>query len=334
MNPWIIVIIVIGAVICLGFALSAFVLKVAFKRCDKNPLLKYFTADDFNLTAEPVSVKQGKTTLNGFIYTDESATKKSGLVIFQHGMGPGQAAYTTEIAYFCSLGYPVLALDIRGCNLSQGSSSKGMYEGVKCVKAAIDFARADERFKDCEIYLIGHSWGAYSVLCASAERQVSKVVAISSPNSPVRTLYDGSSKIISKPLAAFLCPFWYLLNFFKYGANGNARASKCAKISGTPTLLIHGDNDEIVKPKSSAHGRAEGVNIEKYISFGKAHNPYNTHHAQSLIIELNDRLVHLTKNLSEEDRAYFDGFDFSAATEEDMEVMQKISSFLQNNLKI
>lgn len=330
MEWWIILLIVIGAVICLTFALSLLIYKVGFgSRCDRNPILKYFAAPDFGLSFKKVTVKCGKTTLNGGIYRGQSPEKEGELIIFQHGLGAGQAAYTTEIAYFCSFGYPVLALDIKGCDLSEGKTINGVYEGVKCVKAAVDFARADERFKDSKIYLIGHSWGGYSVACAAAERSVDKVVAISAPDSPARTLYEGSAKFVSRPVAALLYPFWQLINLCKFGARGNARASKALKKSGAPALLIHGDKDDIVNINASAYGRAEGGNIEKLLAEGKSHNPYATPKAQSLLIELNKKLTASNRVVPPaEKKAYCAAFDFKAACEEDLSVMGEIAKFL------
>ena len=85
------------------------------KRYDKNPNLKYFSAKDFNLSAELVLLPKG---LKGFIYSKNDIPQNDKLIIFCHGMGPGQVAYTTEIAYFCNHGYSVLAVDSRGCNFS------------------------------------------------------------------------------------------------------------------------------------------------------------------------------------------------------------------------
>lgn len=325
MEWWIILLIVVGAVICLMFALAAFTFKVAFARMDKNPCLKYFSADDFGLTAKKVSAKDGELTLNGYIYRNERIPARKELVIFQHGMGPGQAAYTTEIAYFCGLGYTVLALDIRGCELSEGRGAKGIYSGVNCVKAAIDFAKCDEQLKNKKIYLVGHSWGGYSVLCASAERKVDKVVAISAPFTPVSTLYNGAAKIIGAPLAFLMRPFWYIINFFKFGAKGNANPAKCIQKSGTPAMLVHGDNDNIVAIKRSAYAKAKGENVKKYLAQNKSHNPYNTIEAQKLLIELNEKLSTFNKN-----KDYFSSFDFNAATQEDEKVMCDIADFLED----
>ncbi len=334
MEPWLI------AVIAAAAALSVFLILLIFafvgegvafgKRCDKNPLLKYFTADDFGINCEPVSTPRG---LNGFIYRKDDKIKDGKLIIFCHGMGPGHIAYMTEIAYFCNLGYPVLALDSRGCNLSEGKNLKGMYSGVETVKAAIDFARsklnsvlsfgeggaADE----IKIYLVGHSWGAYSALCASAERKVRAVVAISAPDTPSKTMQEGAVNmgVLPRPIAAVLRPFWWIVNLFKFGAKGNASAAKCAGKNGVPTLLIHGSNDNVVTKYNSAFNKACGGNITKIPVSGKAHNPYNTENAEKLLAEIPQRLKKGREGIA--------GFDFSAATEEDKEIMQKIADFIE-----
>ena len=321
-----ILIIVLSVVVLIDivFFILAFVCdRIAFgKRGDKNPLLKYFTAEDFNLTAENIEIG----SLRGAIYQKDGVEKRDAVVVFVHGMGPGHIAYTTEIAYFCNLGYTVVALDSRGCNLSGGRNIKGMYEGVKTAVAAIDYARA--HFSDKKVYLVGHSWGGYSALCASKRRKVEKVVAISAPNSPVKTIYEGAAHVISKPVAAILCPFWWLINFLAFGANGNASAIKCARKNGTPTLLIHGDKDNIVTPKKAVYFASYGENVTKHLAEGKAHNPYNTVAAEQKLAELQAALINASKMTESERIDYFAHFDFKAATEEDEEVMKAISDFL------
>ena len=287
------------------------------KRCDKNPLLKYYTSEDLGLSAEAVSLPNG---LNGFIYNKNGANAKESIIIFCHGMGPGHIAYTTEIEYFCNVGYTVLAIDSRGCGFSQGKNMKGMYSGVKTVISAIDFAK-ENHFKN--IYLVGHSWGAYSALCASAKRKVDKVVAISAPNTPSRTMRDGAVNmgVLPRLVAAILQPFWAFVNFVKFGAKGNANAAKCACKNSTPTLLIHGDKDGVVQLKNSAFSKADGKYIEKFLAEGKGHNPYNTVKAETYLAQLSQYL---------KKKQDVSNFDFSAATEEDVVVMQKIFNFLES----
>lgn len=354
MQPWIIIVIAIGAVICTGFALATLLDASVFgKRCNKNPLLKYFTAKDFGLTAEDVTVNCGKTALCGHIYRNESASAqnfacqnlagqnmagqinqnsanqnlKQKLIIFAHGMGPGQAAYTTEIAYFCSLGYTVLALDSKGCNLSKGKNIGGMYQGAKTVIAAIDYAARDKNLKTLPVALVGHSWGGYSVLCASAKRKVEKVVAISAPKSPVKTIINAAPKA-AKPLVVALSPFWFVINIFKFGFSGNANAANCAKKSGAKTLIIHGENDAVVPPQKGAYGACKGKNVTKILVKEKLHNPYNTASAEAELARLTQKLAAL-KALSEEEKTeFFSNFNYKAATEEDEEVMRTIAEFI------
>lgn len=301
--------------------------RIAFgRRYDKIPLLKYFTAEDFNLTAEPVST--GKY-LKGFIYNNVQAEQNGKVVVFCHGMGPGHIAYTTEIAYFCNLGYKVVALDSKGCNFSGGKNIKGMYEGVKTATAAVDLAR--EKFKNSPLYLVGHSWGAYSALCASSIRKVNAVVAISAPNTPSKTMQEGAVNVgMPRVLAAILRPCWWLIYLLKYGAKGNANAAKRAQKNGTPTLLIHGDSDKIVSYSKAVFYKADGEHIEKLLCKGKKHNPYNTQNAERLLAELSANLSKASK-LTEKVKEYFSEFDFIAATEEDKEVMTEIAEFINSN---
>ena len=173
----------VALILLMLFAIAILSDKLLFgTRSEKNPLLKYFTAEDFNLSTREVELANG---LKGFIYSKADVPQKDKLIIFCHGMGPGHIAYTTEIAYFCNFGYSVLAVDNRGCNLSDGKNMKGMYSGAQTAISAIDFAK-EQGFNN--LILVGHSWGAYSALCATKKRKVDKVVSIRAPNTPATTL--------------------------------------------------------------------------------------------------------------------------------------------------
>ena len=315
----VITIVFIAVFLLLFLFLFAYLLhRVAFgKRCDKNTNLKYFSADDFNLTAE--NIETGG--LRGAVYKKEVQQTKDGIIVFVHGMGPGHIAYTTEIAYFCNLGYTVVALDSRGCGFSGGNKLKGMYEGVNSAVAAIDFARG--RFPDKKIYLVGHSWGGYSALCACKLRKVEKVIAISAPQSPVKTVFYGAAQFISKPFAAILYPFWWIINFLLYGVKGNLNAVKCAAESQTPVLIIHGDSDKVVAAGNAVYCKANGDNITKFSAQGKAHNPYNTIAAEAKLAELLSSIKNSVTDFSD--------FDFYAATEEDEGVMRVMAEFLKSS---
>ena len=304
--------------LCLSFLLFAVIAEnSAFgKRYDKNPLFKYFTAEDFSLSAEPVALPKG---LNGFIYRNGELPQRDKLIIFCHGMGAGHIAHTTEIAYFCNRSFPVLAVDARGCNFSGGKSIKGMYSGVQAALCAIDYAK-ERGFEN--IYLVGHSWGGYSALCASAKAKVSGVVALGAPDTPSKTMQVGAINAgVPRAFASILRPCWWFYDLLKFGANGNLSASRCVSVSGTKTLLIHGDKDGIVPFKDSALAKGDGEHITKIIAQGKGHNPYNTENAETL-------LATLIAMLKSRDIDGVRKFDFKAATEQDERVMQTILNFI------
>lgn len=326
MEIWKIVLIAAAAlafVLLILIFTAVFAYNTAFnRRYDKNKLLKYFTAEDFNLIKSEISLG----CLNGAVYSKAGVQNNGKIIIFVHGMGPGHCAYITEIAYFCNLGYTVAAVDSLGCGDSFGKKIKGMYEGVISAVDTIDFVQ--KHFPQNKIYLVGHSWGGYSALCAASQRKIDKVIAISAPSTPAKTLMQGAKPFIGGLLASILKPFWWLANLCIFGIKGNSNAAKCATELNIPVLLVHGDCDKIVNPGNAVINKASGKHISKLIAKGKAHNPYNTLEAEAKLCELSSALARVRKMTEDEKTAYFSNFDFNAATLEDEEIMLKISEFL------
>ena len=321
---YITLIVVFGVIILTAASLFLFALYINKKtfgsRHDKNPVLKYFTAEDFGLTAEQVDISCVKNEyIRGVIYKKEGVTPIDGrLIIFCHGMGPGHIAYTTEIAYFCNLGYTVLAPDYYGSNLSDGKDLKNNDSALNGVLAAIFYAEANLNFS--KIFLVGHSWGAYSALCAANKVGiVSAVVSISAPDKSEKIMYNTLCKRMPKFFATLLYPFICLVC-------GGESSAKAAEEFNAPVLLIHGEKDPLVPLEISAFGLANGEHITKYLAKNKRHNPYNTVEAEKKLSELLANLSGLKNHTVA--KAFFDDFDFVAATEEDIEVMDEIARFL------
>lgn len=294
-------------------------------RQDRNPKYKYFTPQEFGLTVEELPVNYRGVELYGAIYAAKPLKECKKLIIFSHGMGAGHCAYTTEIDYYAKKGYAVLAYDNYGCDRSPGKKILGFYAGAEAVIAAYIAAKSDERLKDMPVYLVGHSWGGYSVLCAAEKIAVNGVVAFSAFNSPARVLSDVAKKM-SKAVALMLAPATLIFRLIKWGANRNKKSVKCIEKSGIPALLIWGKDDVMVFKHNSAACLASGGNITSLTVDG-GHNPYNTLAAQIKLAELIG--AHDFKSTEEEEN-YYSSFDWAAATEENEEIMQKTVDFIES----
>jgi hypothetical protein len=310
--------------VVLPFGVVHLVQQVGFgERQDKNPKLKYYSAKDFGLTAKPISYPYKKYTIRGFVYYkgELSACKK--LVIFAHGMGGGQASYTTEIAYYVNCGYAVLAPDYVGCDLTEGNGSLGFAAGAECIIGACLFAKSHEVLCNMPIVLVGHSWGGYNVLCAASKVKVQGVVAFSAFNSPTKAIVDAAVGMAGKKMliVRLVRPYLWLYNFFKFGRMGNLKAGKAISKTNTPALLIHGAQDNVVPLSNSAAKKAKGKQV--IIEPDKKHNPYNTVDAEVALGRLRSAI---TDDLSAE---WFSGFDYEVATEEDQKVMSATKTFIE-----
>lgn len=298
---------------------------IVFSRQDKNEKYKYLTANDFNLQTQPLQVDYRRDSLYSQIYSVKPLSDCSAVVIFQHGFGAGSSSYTTEIAALAKQGYAVVATDSYGCNNSIGKKAIGFYAGAEAVIATYIGVKRVKELQGKKIVLVGHSWGAYAVCCAAKKIKVDGVVALSAFNAPAQCLCDQLKSISSnlgKMLAVLLHPYFYLLNTLIFGGSGNTKGAKALKKSGVKSLVIHGQNDRVVRLKHSIAANVNCENVNVQVLEDKKHNPYNTVNAESKLAELTA--------YNGEDEEFYTNFDWSAATEEDDSVMQKIFAFIEN----
>ncbi|MCD8308136.1 MAG: alpha/beta hydrolase [Clostridia bacterium] len=322
---WEIAVITIAAalafIILLLIALALVVHHIAFgHRYDRNPLYVYFSAEDFGLSAEPIEVPSKKTALHGYIYSYGEDTHRDKIIVFCHGLGPGHCAYMTEISYLCRLGYIVAATDYCGCGESPGRKARGFYSGVIAVQDTIRYIRKDPRFAGRKVLLVGHSWGAYSAICAQGDG----VVSVSAPDSP-SILAVTAGSYIPKFIAYAMVPVFKFIDFCAFGSKGTTKCHKAASETDVPMLLIHGELDRAVPLKDSAYTAIPDTKASRYLAPGKYHNPYNTIPAETKLHELSQA----ASLKGEAKEAFCASFDFTAATEEDPAVMQQIADFLE-----
>ena len=330
---WIILIVIAATVViaaALIFALALYAHRLVFgKRQNRNVHLKYFSAQDFNLTVRGLPVTFDKTPLFAAVYTRQPEETCKKVVLFCHGIGAGHAPYMTEIARLASFGCAVVAYDSIGCGSSQGKNSRGFYANVQCATAAYIAIKSDPALKDKPVYIFGHSWGAYAALCLSTVVAAEGIVALSAFDTPSKIMaYSAAFSMGSLP--ARLCrPMWWLINLFKFGVHGNANAVKRIQKSDTPAFIAHGARDKTVPAEIAAATLARGPFIQNFIYDDKGHNVYNTVRAQKLVEELNAAFSRL--KTGEQRAAYFSKFDFVAATEEDDAVMNAIRFFIDSH---
>lgn len=332
---WILIIVIAATIVAaaaLVFALALYAHRLVFgKRMNRNINLKYFSAQDFDLPARRLEVTFDKTPLYAAVYSYLPEAKCQNVVLFCHGIGAGHAPYMTEIAKLAKYGYAVVAYDSIGCGASQGKNTRGFYANVQCALAAYIAIKSDPVLKYKQIHLFGHSWGAYAALCLTKYVSVNSVVGLSGFNTPSKIMADSSAHVMGN-LMAWLCrPMWWLINLFIFGPRGNSNAVRCIQNSDTPAFLAYGAKDKTVRPDNTPANLARGPFIQTFIYDDKGHNVYNTAHAQKLLEDLNVALSSSHFRTEAQRKAYFKNFDFTAATEEDEDVMSQIKFFIDSH---
>ena len=301
-------------------------------RCDDTETVFYFSSEDFTgLKKESFNFKSSMGhTLCGYVY-EYDAPKADRLIVFDHGMGGGHRAYMREIEMLARHGYRVLAYDHTGCMESGGKSTNGLAQSLCDLNDCINAVKADSRFSDVDISVVGHSWGAYSTMnIAALHPDISHIVAMCGfvcAKDMIDSTFSGILKGYRKPIMALeeSCN----PKFVKYNAAETLRGSD------VKALLIYSDNDTICRKshydilKSALEGKE---NVRLVLVNGKGHNPNYTENAVKLLGEFISARTSLAKRknvTAEEKAAFVRSFDWEKMTEQDEKIFDMILSHIE-----
>lgn len=336
-------VIILAIVVVILLIVSKLILHTVFgKRCEGNPNLKYFTAEDFEeLDSKKIEFKSNKgQILRGFIYTNKNIKEYKGIVVFVHGMGAGHLSYTTEINTLAKAGFMVIGYDNTGTCTSEGKNLKGFFQSVIDLKYALRYINEDENLKKYKIALMGHSWGAYTV-CQELQYSpnVNAVVAMSGFNNSSQIICD-SMKDMTKKNFIFLKPFITILNLITFGTAGIKNTIDILKETKTQVLVLQGDSDTSVALSNSLISKdlEEKSNIKIILYKGKNHNVYQTLESEKYVTDTFSEIRNIGQKYKgkipkEECEKLYGNIDYKKITEEDIEVMNTIIKFLEDKIE-
>ena len=190
--------------------------------------------------------------------------------------------------------------------------------------------KADERFADTDISVMGHSWGAFSTLNITAlHPDISHIVAMCGfvcVEDMIGTFFSGILKGYRK--AVMTVEKQANPDFFEYNAIETLSKSE------TKALLIYSENDMLCKRvhydklKAGLDGRE---NVKFLFVTEKGHNPNYTKDAVLYLDEFGKARAKLArkKNATAEEKAKFvASYDWNKMTEQDTAVWNAIFEHL------
>lgn len=310
-----------------------------FKVRIQTPPHVMFTADDYEgLTVENVSfaTKQGHM-LAGYKYRMEETVEPKGVVVLAHGFGGGgHCGYMPIIAYFAENGYAVFSYDATGNDASEGEYVGGFPQGVIDLDYAIRYVKTDAAYSGLPIFLIGHSWGAYSVGNAlTFHPDVSGAALFAG--------FDESTLLIRQTgydyvggLVDLMVPYVRAYEWIKYGRHALTSANKGFDAAeNAEILIVHSKDDGVVFQSNGydrfmeEHGDNDRVHFVLYDDRGHDNLFYsNETMAERLAIDV-DYDFYLSENgleRNDETRAAFrrEYIDYSVYYKLDDEIMGQV----------
>lgn len=287
--------------------------------------MKYFSVNDYKgLLTDDFSIKSSdKETINGkYIYKENY--RKNCLIVFVHGMGAGYKAYMQEINYLASNNFKVLAYDAVGTCSSTGDSTKGFLENISNLDDVLNYLENDEKFKNIDIYLIGHSLGGYSVgAVLNLHKNIKKAIILSGPISVSDAFKQHiPSKIVAKNFIKFektKFSKYFNLNVL-YGINN----------SKTEVALFYSTNDPMVNFEKNFNYLKLNVKRNDVLFYEVENRGHNPTYTQESSKKLSNLLKKLQKISSLKDKInYTKDLDFKQFCELDEEVMHEIIEFFE-----
>ena len=301
-----------------------------FTRCDDTGLTHYFSHDDFpDMAYRPYYFKSSMGhTLRGYFYWYPQP-KPGRLIVFDHGFGGGHRAYMKEINLLCKAGYTVFSYDHTGCMESEGETPNGMTQSLRDLDDCIKALRADTKYADVEISVVGHSWGGFSTLnIAGIHPDIKKIVVMAgfvSAEMLIDSYFGGVMALWRNPIIKVereANP-----DYFPYNAVDTL------KKANVKALLIYSEDDKMCD-KSHYDALYKGLSGKGGIRFrleqNKGHNPNYTEDAAKYLGRYQEALAKAKKKLKtpKEKEEFVKSWDWDRMTAQDNDVWQEILDFL------
>lgn len=305
------------------------------KRCDDSGNVFYFSAEDFpGLEKEKFSFKSSKGhELKGCFYSYPDF-RQGRLIVFDHGMGGGHLSYMREIERLCFAGYRVLSYDHTGCMESGGETTGGLTQSLCDLNDLMNVLKNDEKYKNADISVIGHSWGGFSAMnISSLHPEISHVVVLSG--------FVSAEKMINSFFSGILKSYRKCIMSLEQKSNPdfvNFDGAKTLENTKAKVLLIYSDNDSLCKKKVHFDELKEKLADKENVTFllekNKGHNPNFTENAVKYKDEF---FASLTKKIKKKEleteaqkAAFKKSYDWYRMTEQDERVWKCIFKFLDN----
>ncbi len=298
-------------------------------RCDDKGLAHYFSHTDFpGLRQQPFDFRSslGHTMKGWFYCYDEIIPGR--LVVFDHGFGGGHRSYMKEIEKIARHGYLVYTYDHTGCMASGGENPRGLSQSLRDLNDALNALRSTQGFKDLDISVMGHSWGAFSTMnIAALHPEVSHIVALSgfvSVEEMVGQFFSGILKGYRKPVLKIEQE--NNPDFVKYNAV-DTLSNTDAKV-----LLIYSSNDKLVIREIHhgllTKGLKDKKNVRILLEENKGHNPNYTADAVAYLGEYSADMTRKLKDKAlqteAQKKAFRDSWDWDRMTVQDEAVWAEI----------
>jgi alpha-beta hydrolase superfamily lysophospholipase len=311
-----------------------YVLGQLLNRQDNPHGIFYFTPEDFpGLYANSYDFKSAKGhDLKGFFYCYEGADPKK-LVVFDHGMGNGHRAYMREIETLCKAGFLVYSYDHTGCMASGGAHIGGFAQSLADLDDCIKQLKRDQRLKNRELCVVGHSWGGFSTMNIGAiHPEIKKIVSMSGFVSVERIVKQTLGPLKSYAPAIVAAEQRENPRYSRYNALESI-AKTNAKV-----LLIYSEDDKTVHKKEHYDPLyikfCDNDRVRFLLVNGKNHNP--TFEAESVVYK-DAFFAKFQKALKKgilatpEARAeIFGQFDWWFMTRQDMQVWDAVFEHLRS----
>ena len=201
--------------------------------------------DGLNVKRYTFFSDQGQKLVGYQYYKTLENTK--GIVVISHGLGGGgHNSYMDVADFFTSNGYVVFAYDATGNDESEGSSVKGLPQGLIDLDYAIQFVKQTSDFDNLPIMLFGHSWGGYSVgSVLNLHPDVKAVVIVAGFNKSMDIIEEEGKKIAGDGVRVLL-PYISLYERFKFGKYASYNCINGFENTEAGVMIIHSADDEMI----------------------------------------------------------------------------------------